>query len=193
MNASKVSVTVCSLCVALLVSATAKAQYAVPPDPAWAGDQEPLDPQAEEPAFAEAVARLGVGPALRVTGGEAFAGLGSSLDLGQSSGVRLQGVWTRVGGEGGEQHYGVDLWLSLGAFGRIRPCAGAGAALVREETPAGFHDYGVATVRATLDYVLGIANTDARLGVDALLSVPAIDAARSTPSALFVSRLGLGL
>lgn len=187
-----------SLSVSCLLAATffclpARAQYAVPPAPdEW--ETPPADTLPTEfRDNVESAARLGVGPALRLSGDEAFAGLGASLDLGRTSGIRLQGAWTNVGREGGEQHYGADLWLFLGSLGRLQPFVGAGAALVRSETLTGFNDHGVATIRATLDYTLPFAHTDARLGVDAILNVPAIDAEDRTPSALFVSRLGLGL
>jgi hypothetical protein len=165
----------------------------VPPGDPWLGDEAPDASFSSPEPVIDSLARVGVGPALRVTRGDSFAGLGASLDLGRESGIRLQGAWTDVGGDGGEQHYGADLWLLLTPLGRLQPFVGAGAAWVREQAPAGYHDYGAATVRATLDYTLPFARTDARLGVDAILNVPAIDAAGLGPSALFVSHLGLGL
>ena len=194
MPVSRVSLVISTLATGLSIASLAEAQYAVPPDSAWERDSAPeTPPTSREASSVVSLARLGVGPALRVSESQAFAGLATSLDLGRSSGLRFQGAWTELGGEGGEQHYGADLWLFLGPLGRLQPFVGAGAALVRTQTALGFHDHGVATVRATLDYVLPLADSDARFGVDAYLNVPAIDAAERSPSALFVSRLGLGL
>jgi hypothetical protein len=177
-----------------LASAPAGAQYATSPDETDA--RENLAPEwLNSPTGPDSPLRVAVGPALRASRAATLGGLASSLDLGAgTAGVRLSGNWTGVGSAGGVQQYGGDLWLDLRHGAAIRPVLGAGAAWLRREDAEGqFEDVGVATVRASLEYALGFTSTDARIGLDSVLCVPAIAAASSAPSVLFVGRLGLGI
>ena len=174
----------------------ARAQFAIPPDaPTNAGGPGyALPPPEPESSF-----RARVGPALRVNDAGTAGGLATAIDVGKYAGLRLSAIWTQVGPLQGNGQYGADLWLNLAPGAVLGPVMAAGAAWVhtdgepledgeRDEP----HDFGVATVRAGLEYSLGLSATDARIALEALGSVPAISAQDRRPWLTFVSSLALG-
>lgn len=179
--------------VALTCSGVAKAQYAVAPEANDAAHwREPV------PAvFEETLLRARVGPALRVAHDSTTAGLGTALEAGRRSGLRVAAIWTAVGELTGAEQYGADLWLSFAGTERLRPTLGAGAALIRARVASSSsagrtESFGAATVRCSADYLLGSRHAEARLGVEAIGVSPAIDAGARRPWGVFLTHLSLG-
>lgn len=179
-----------ALLVALTGSGVATAQYAVAPDAAHWGEPGPA-------VLEETLLRARVGPALRVAHDSTTAGLGTALEAGRRSGLRIAAIWTAVGETAGAEQYGADLWLSFAGTARWRPTLAAGAALIRtpDENSSSAEDtesFGAATVRGSADYLLGTRHADARLGVEAMGVIPAIDAGDRRPWGVFLAHLSLG-
>jgi len=177
--------------------------FAEPPGaPVVVNDRAPVELAEPEPDFVSSSSvRLSVGPELRVSESATDGGLGAALDVGKGAiGVRVSGSWVRVGSDAGLSEYGGDLWIDFGAEQRLHPIVGAGAAVARlnHRAPDGSIDsssYGVGTLRGSLEYVLPVERADARAGIDAVGSVPAIQG-RSAPDVspwlLVTARVGIG-
>lgn len=143
---------------------------------------------------------------MRITGNGAGGGLATALDFGTTSGVRFSALWTALGADIGHAQYGGDLWLSLFNQSRLRPVIGAGAAYVHtdmhdepskdttmdteptDETP----DFGVATARLGVEYLVPLEAADARFAAEAIGNVPAINARDRTPWLTLVATVALG-
>jgi len=194
-------VKVASFASCLLCVSAAHAQFAVEPQPA---DKPPWLEVPPPPASAhDSIVRAHVGPALRVDGDGATGGLNTALDFGRFSGLRLAAAWTALGASAMHAQYGGDLWLSLDATPQLRPVLGAGAAYVRAEPsaedsetegelPPETAEFGVATARVGVEYLFDLATADARLGVEALGALPAIEADDRAPWLTLSANLALG-
>lgn len=197
-------VKVASFASCLLCGSAVHAQFAVEPprtDPP-AADQHPWIDEGILPApMHDSVVRAHIGPALRVDRDGATGGLASALDFGRFSGVRVAATWTALGGSAMHAQYGGDLWLSLDLYPELRPVIGAGAAYVRAETseegsanepaPEAI-EFGVATARMGLEYLFALSTADARLSVEALGALPAIEAEDRAPWLTLSANLALG-
>jgi hypothetical protein len=106
----------------------------------------------------------------------------------------------RVGSDRGLAEYRAELFIDFGADKRLHPILGAGAGVARLDSagPDGSLDtstYGVGILRGTLEYVLPVNDADARAGIDAIGSVPAIHekgAPDPGPWLSLVARVGIG-
>jgi len=191
--------------VACTVACPAMAQpFATPPD----GNETPLvderqlPPPVETETFDEpSMVRVSVGPALRVSKDAADGGLAAAIDFGSGpAGARISGAWVRVGSERGLAEYRAELFIDFGADKRLHPILGAGAAVARldsagEDGSLETATYGVGILRGSLEYVLPVSEADARAGIDAIGSVPAIhEKGQSDPGPwlALVARVGVG-
>lgn len=145
--------------------------------------------------------RLSVGPVLRVAKGLTDGGLSAAVDVGSgAAGARLSGSWVRVGSDVGLAEYRGELTIDFGADRRLHPIVGAGVGVARLGTRASdgstrMSTYGVGVLRGTVEYVLPVERADARVGIDASASVPAIQgkgAADASPWLLLGARVGVG-
>lgn len=201
-------VKVASFASCLLCVAAARAQFAVEPSSTGPEptDQPPWLATAPAPSH-DSLVRARIGPALRVDREGATGGLATALDFGRFSGVRVTGAWIALGASAMHSQYGGDLWLTLDLHPDLRPVFGAGAAYVRaersapdSESPAGDDEpsapaatkFGVATARVGLEYLFPLATADARLGLEALGALPAIEADDRAPWLTLSATLALG-
>lgn len=196
-------VKVVSFASCLLCASAAHAQFAVEPQPA---DAPPWSEEPPPPAWGhDSIVRAHIGPALRVDSDGATGGLNTALDFGRFSGLRVAAAWTALGASAMHAQYGGDLWLSLDVHPQLRPVFGAGAAYVRAEpsaedlegeaegAPASeTAEFGVATARVGVEYLFDLATADARLGVEALGALPAIEADDRAPWLTLSANLALG-
>lgn len=198
--------TLCAPAFALLFSSSLAAAsepgFARPPDePLVVTEQrnepEPFPVRAPE----SSVARVYVGPALRLGEGTTDGGLYAAFDLGaRATGVRFSGAWLRAGADQGLSQYTGELWIDFGVGKLIHPQVAAGAGLARAgviaaDGRAKTATLGVGILRGSLDYVLPIAGEDARVGVDVIGNVPAIrsaEAADLKPWVVAAARVGIG-
>jgi len=187
---------VASFTVVTCWTALAGAQFAVAPPEDRIADEYEYGPP---PPIHESVVRARVGPVLRTASDSTTGGLMTALDFGRRSGLRLSATWTAFGDGEDVGQYGADLWLHLGNLGPVRPVVGAGAALVHRQDDADrVADektstlFGAATVRGGLEYLFALDASDARVSVEALGSIPAIDADRRSPWLTLMSTLALG-
>jgi hypothetical protein len=185
-----------------LTSPAAAQPFATPPDssePPAALDRDlPAD---EGEADSLSSVRVSVGPALRVSQQGADGGLAAAVDLGSGpAGARISGAWVNVGSDRGLAEYRAELVIDFGAEKRLRPILGAGAGVARldraeQDGSIETATYGVGVLRGTLEYVLPVNGADARAGIDAIGSVPAIhEKGQSDPGAWLslVARVGVG-
>ena len=186
---------------------SAQAQYADPPDRTVVVDQStaPIDVDTDPTARAwsepsRSSVRLSTGPALRVGQQDPRAGLAAAVDLGRDAGFRLSGAWVGTGSAEGLAKYGGELWLDLGRASPLHPIigAGAGVAVVQTTQTAAATEkttLGVGLLRASLEYELPVAGTDARAGVDAVGTLPAVTSERTgdlNPWLLLFARVCVG-
>lgn len=138
---------------------------------------------------------------LRVAKGLTDGGLAAAADIGSgAAGARLTGSWVRVGSDVGLAEYRGELFIDFGVDRRIHPILGAGAGIARLGTRESdgttkMSTYGVGVLRGTVEYVLPVDRTDARVGLDASASVPAIQgksANDASPWLLLTARVGVG-
>lgn len=193
----------------LSFSPGARAQeFAEPPGaPLVVAEPRPEDrePPREEELASDFVSssslRVSVGPVLRVAKGLTDGGLAAAVDVGSgAAGARLSGSWVRVGSDSGLAEYRGELFIDFGADRRLHPIIGAGAGVARLGTRASdgttkTSTYGVGVLRGTVEYVLPVERADARVGLDASASVPAIQAkgaGDASPWLLFSARVGVG-
>src|SRR6185503_2880642 len=119
-------------------------------------------------------------PALRIAKGATDGGLAAAIDLGAGpAGARASRTWVNVGSDHGLAEYRAELVIDFGAEKRLRPILGAGAGVARLDRAEADGSvetatYGIGVLRGTLEYVLPVRGADARAGVDAIGSVPAI-------------------
>lgn len=200
-------VKVASFASCLSCVSAAHAQFAVePPGSEPPSDQTPWIAEPPSPVH-DSVVRAHVGPALRVDRDGATGGLATALDFGRFSGVRVAAAWTALGASAMHSQYGGDLWLSLDLHPDLRPVFGAGAAYVRAErssadadgeaapegeAPPEAAEFGVATARVGLEYLFPLSTADARLGLEALGALPAIEADDRAPWLTLSATLALG-
>jgi hypothetical protein len=194
-----------SCMVACTVASPAAAQpFATPPG----GNETPIEdyreppPPVETESFDEpSTVRVSVGPALRVSKEAADGGLAAAIDFGSGpAGARVSGAWVRVGSERGLAEYRAELFIDFGADKRLHPILGAGASVARldsmgEDGSLETATYGAGILRGTLEYVLPVNEADARAGIDAIGSVPAIhEKGQSDPGPwlTLVARVGVG-
>ena len=196
-------VKVASFASCLLCVSAAHAQFAVEPPGSepHPSDQSPWMEEPPSPSHDDTVVRAHVGPALRVDRDGATGGLATALDFGRFSGVRVAAAWTALGASAMHAQYGGDLWLSLDVHPQLRPVLGAGAAYVRAEPSEAepeneaapkAAEFGVATARVGLEYLIALSQADARLGVEALGALPAIEAEDRAPWLTLSANLALG-
>jgi hypothetical protein len=176
--------------------------FATPPEPSEppaALDRE--TPAAESEPESLSTVRVSVGPALRVSKEAAEGGLAAAVDLGSGpAGARISGTWVNVGSDRGLAEYRAELVIDFGSEKRLRPILGAGAGVARidhaeQDGSVETATYGVGVLRGTLEYVLPVNGADARAGIDAIGSVPAIhQKGESDPGAWLslVARVGVG-
>jgi hypothetical protein len=198
----------CSLLAVLgccLTSPAGAQPFATPPE-----TNEPLSEDREPPpteddddvAFdSPSTVRVSVGPAVRVSQDAADGGLAAALDFGSGpAGARVSGTWVNVGSDRGLAEYRAELVIDFGAEKRLRPILGAGAGIARLDRAAAngtleTATYGIGVLRGTLEYVLPVSGADARAGVDAIGSVPAIhEKGADDPGAWLslIARVGVG-
>jgi len=190
----------------LFVTKIAAAQeFAEPPGgplvPAEPPPDAPLVEAPREPPPDSSRVRVSVGPALRIAESTADGGLAAALDFGSGpAGARLSGTWVRFGSDDGLSEYRAEIFVDFDSEGRLHPILGAGAGVARLSRPGpdGTPDlmtYGVGVLRGTLEYALPVERTDARVGLDATGSVPAIQGKSSQsmpPWLVFSARVGVG-
>jgi hypothetical protein len=192
----------------LIAPRAAKAEeFAEPPRaPLERADEPVLDHELPEREIAEdfvtpSSLRLSVGPVLRVGKQLTDGGLTAAVDIGSgAAGARISGSWVRVGSDVGLAEYRGELFIDFGAERRLHPIIGAGAGVARLGTrgsdgSAKTSTYGVGVLRGTVEYVLPVERADARVGLDASASVPAIQgkaANDASPWLLFSARVGVG-
>jgi hypothetical protein len=161
---------------------------------------ETAEPEPDEALRGSSV-RMSIGPGLRVSEVATDGGLVAMLDVGSGAiGARASGTWVRVGSDVGLSQYGGDLWIDFGGERRLRPIVGAGAAIARlnqRQLDGGMETstYGVGVLRGSLEYVLPVERADARAGIDAVGSVPAIQGRHAPdrgPWLLLSARVGIG-
>jgi hypothetical protein len=145
--------------------------------------------------------RVSVGPVLRVAKGLTDGGLAAAVDIGSgAAGARLSGSWVRVGSDVGLAEYRGELFIDFGTDRRLHPIVGAGAGVARlgsreADGTTQISTYGIGVLRGTVEYVLPVERADARVGLDASASVPAIQgkgATDASPWLLFAARVGVG-
>jgi len=158
-------------------------------------------PPAEIEAPDPSAVRVSVGPALRVSKDAGDGGLAAAIDLGSGpAGARISGEWVRVGSERGLAEYRAELVIDFGIDKRLRPILGAGVGIARLDRAQAdgsleTDTYGIGVLRGTLEYVLPVTDADARAGIDAIGSVPAMHAKGQSdpgPWLSFVARVGVG-
>ncbi len=161
--------------------------------------EEP-EPEPFEDLRASSV-RVSVGPGLRVSEAATDGGLVAAIDVGSGAvGARASGSWVRVGSDVGLSQYGGDIWVDFGGERRLRPIVAAGAAVARlnhreADGSVETSTYGVGLLRGSLEYLLPVERADARAGIDAVGSVPAIQGRRApdrSPWLLVTARVGIG-
>jgi hypothetical protein len=198
----------CLVSMLLFLARSAGAQeFAEPPRPTLehvgepVGDREPPHEEIVLDAVPSSSLRVSVGPVLRVARGLTDGGLAAAVDIGgRAAGARLSGSWVRVGSDVGLAEYRGELFIDFGADRRLHPIIGAGAGVVRLGTRASdgtatTSTYGVGVLRGTVEYVLPVERADARVGLDASASVPAIQgkgANDASPWLLLSARVGVG-
>ena len=164
-------------------------------------DEENGDGNVNDQGESGSTVRLSVGPALRIAKGATDGGLAAAIDLGPGpAGARVSGTWVNVGSDGGLAEYRGELVIDFGGERRLRPILGAGAGVARLDRAEADGSvetatYGVGVLRGTLEYVLPVRGADARAGVDAIGSVPAIhEKGAGDPGAWIslVARVGVG-
>ena len=189
---------------AISSQATADPGYAAPPD-AFPGEAEDI-PRDEVPydiAMApSSMVRASVGPALLLSNRTTEGGFAAMFDIGaRAAGARITGAWLNVGGDNGLSQYTGELWVDFGVGRALHPILAAGAGLARlehegDDGAATRSTVGVGTLRGSLEYMLPIAEADARAGLDVTGAVPAIRAADSNasgePWVIAVARVGVG-
>lgn len=191
-----------SFATCLLCISAAHAQFAVEPPGSepYPSDRDPWLNEPPRPVH-DTIVRAHVGPALRVDDEGATGGLATALDFGRFSGLRVAAAWTALGASAMHSQYGGDLWLSLDLHPQLRPVLGAGAAYVRaeatevdpeSETAPEVAEFGVATARVGLEYLIALSTADARLGLEALGALPAIEAEDRAPWLTLSANLALG-
>lgn len=184
-------------------SAQPTSRYADPPDGRpVAVVASPTDAPEPPPASPSPV-RLHVGTAGRTGADSVRAGLLAALDIGRGpTGVRLSGTWVRVGYDDPLAQYTGELTLSLLEHPRWIPSLGVGGGLARTyrvdpsgQRTSGGASLGVGVLRASLEYRLPLHATDARLGLNAAGSLPAIKEQRAPdlpPWLLLSATVGVG-
>ncbi|HMJ10760.1 MAG TPA: hypothetical protein VK524_05095 [Polyangiaceae bacterium] len=156
----------------------------------------------DERSLPESTVRLHVGPGLRISESEPYAGLFAAVDVGRhAAGARVSGSWVRVGSAGGLSQYTGELWIDFAHRSDLHPILGAGAGVARlenateesGETRTG--TVGVGVLRGALEYVLPVQSTDARAGLEVIGSVPAIRSSETEDARawlLIVATVGVG-
>lgn len=206
------AVTASAAAAALLACRTGEAQttgYAEPPDgrPPYVADPFPAEERAPAPrswgARGDPV-RLSIGSVGRTDGSDVRAGLFTAADLGRGpAGVRLSAAWVRVGYDDPLAQYTGELTLALFERAHFVPSIGAGGGLARTyavdaagRRTSGGSSLGVAVARIGLEYRLPFEGTDARAGLSAIGTFPAMrgeDAPSLSPWALVALTVGVGL
>lgn len=186
----------------------AEAQYAEPPNYGRPGQQGPTQVAVDGRIFAEegtsrrapsSSVRLHAGPLLLLWAHAVRPGGFAALEYGKdAAGVRATGAWAQTGATDGLSQYTAEFWLDLGHGTPWHPIVGAGAGLGRIRVATdGFEraTVGVGVVRAALQYMLPVPDTDARASLEMLgcLPVAAPQAlGRANPWAIAAGTLGVG-
>ncbi|MES1183197.1 MAG: hypothetical protein ABUL60_05250 [Myxococcales bacterium] len=135
--------------------------------------------------------RLHVGPAMLLE--PAGPGLFTALDIGSRAvGARLSAAWLRAESEQGLSSYSAELWIDFRHRAELHPVVGAGASFLRGGVLGRSKSVGAGSLRCALEYELPIEDADARLGLGALLLVPAIGSERTRPWTMAVFTVGAG-
>ena len=185
-----------------------RAGYAEPPDGrayvvVGDGRDTPPDPPRQWGARSDSVLRLSVGSAGRTDFSELRPGLFAAADFGKGpAGFRASAAWVRVGYDDPLSQYTGELTLALLETARFVPTVGAGAGLARTYrvdpvtgARGGSANLGVGVLRAQLDYRLPLGDTDARTGIAAIGTMPAIranDAPELRPWLLLTATVTVG-
>ena len=188
----------------------ARAEFAEPPPgsavaypvgPPVDQEQTALVVDESDAATAESLIRLHAGPALRIHREGARLGAWAAADIGASAtGLRVTGAWIDVGAQSGLAQYTAELWIDLGQRRRLRPVVGVGAGLGRVPTSTSDGEERTATVglgilRAGLQLLLPVRDTDARASLEAVGSLPVArprELEPATPWGMVIASVGVG-
>jgi hypothetical protein len=186
---------------------TARAEFAEPPPGSYPA-QPPVDQDHSaivvgdsDSDVSASLIRVHAGPALRIHRDGVRLGAWAAADIGKSAtGLRVTGAWIDVGARSGLAQYTAELWIDLGQTPRLRPTVGVGAGLGRLPTATSDGEEGTATVglgilRAGLQLLLPVRDTDARASLEAVGSLPVArprELEPATPWALVIASVGVG-
>lgn len=149
--------------------------------------------------------RLFVGPGGMLSGNGVSPGMLTALEFGRGpAGFRVSGSWFDVGSDTGVQQYTGEITLDFGGRSRLRPNIGAGGGVgvasssVRADgttDPEHSSVLGVGLLRAGIAYKIPLGDTDARLALDLIGTLPAIrakDAPELSPWLIGTVMVGIG-
>lgn len=155
------------------------------------GDPDSSTEWAAAPDPETSLFRVSVGPALLFE--PASPGLFTALDIGRRAvGARVSAAFMRPENERGLAAYGGELWVDLGHRSQLHPLLGAGVSLLHGGALGRRRTSGAGVLRAGLEYELPIAEADARLGLNVMGLVPAIESDRTRPWLLGGVTIGAG-
>ena len=195
MSALKIRSLAAILSAMTLLTSTAQAQFARPPEDSAPPDEPYVDAGSryeDDRPPVRSTARLHVGPA--VLASPATPGLFVALDVGRRAvGARFSGAWLGAEKEGGLAQYGGELWVDFAGGSQLHPIVGAGAALVRTEQEGDDESAGAGMLRGALEYELPVSDADARVGLSLVALVPAIGSDRDEPWVIGALTVGAGI
>ncbi len=179
----------------LLAPLSARADFARPPESPYQADEpnsaaRERPPPVKEDELRTSSFRFQVGPALLLQpGGPGFS---TALDIGRRAvGARLSGTWLRAESDHGLASYSAEMWIDLRHGQPLHPILGAGASWLRGGALE-HRSAGAGVLRGALEYELPLSDADARLGLNVMALVPAIDSERSRPWLVTTLMLGAG-
>src|SRR6478752_2401760 len=143
-----------------------------------ARDERVTDPWNDGPE--PSLFRLHVGPAVLIQ--PASPGLMTALDVGRRAvGLRLSASWLRAESERGLASYTGELWVDLARRYELHPVLGAGVSFLHGGALGQQRNAGAGVLRGALEYQLPLEDADARLSLNCLALVPAIESERTRP------------
>jgi hypothetical protein len=117
----------------------------------------------------------------------------TALDIGQGAvGARVSASWLRAESQQGLSAYTAELWIDLRHRYQLHPIIAAGASLLHGGALGMRDSAGAGVLRGALEYELPIVDADARLGLNALVFVPAIATDRTRPWTMLTLLVGAG-
>ena len=205
-----VCVSIAAASLVLCLASAARADYAHPPEspyfPGSSPSREPADFAAppddderawqhdEEGSVAEGSgsnARFQIGPAMLLE--PTSPGFFGALDFGpRSVGGRVSAAWLLTASEQGLSVYTAELWVDFRQRYDLHPILGAGASWLHGSALGEHPNVGAGVLRGALEYDLPISDADARVGVSAMLLVPAIASDDAQPWVTLGASVGIG-